>query len=159
MSRCGSPSVSLAGRRDVMHADVARTDDAPEARRLRGRLCGSAMAGIAPPGIAPPVRLQLCTGKTCRREGNATAVLAVLRKLAPPPDCLQLTTASCLSRCGGGPHLVLRDSGQELSLPECAKNDQALTLACLQLLRGVGLSADELERVEQRADMLLAPQG
>lgn len=112
------------------------------------------MAGAAP----PVVRLQLCTGKTCRREGNATAVLAVLRKLAPP-DAIQLTTASCLSRCGAGPHLVLRDSGQELSMHACDDKSEAVIAACLHLLRGVGLSADELERVEQRAGSLLAPQG
>lgn len=109
-------------------------------------------------GTVAPVRLQLCTGKTCRREGNATAVLATLRKLAPEADCLQLTTASCLSRCGGGPHLVLRDSGRELSLPECDRCDAAVTQACLDLLRVVGLSPDELKRVEQRASLLLAPQ-
>jgi hypothetical protein len=62
--------------------------------------------------------LLVCIGKTCRQEGSQLT-LDVLRELTPAS--LRVMNATCMGRCGGGPHLSLR--------PRCAACAQRCTSA------------------------------
>lgn len=70
--------------------------------------------------------LLVCIGKTCRLEGSQES-LELLRELAP--ERLVVRSTTCLGRCGGGPHLSFRNSGDEYEACQGVA-------ACLSVLRG-----------------------
>jgi hypothetical protein len=68
--------------------------------------------------------LLVCIGKTCRQEGSQLT-LEALREMTPPS--LRVNNATCMGRCGGGPHLSLR--------PRCALSCWHRCLECACLVR------------------------
>jgi hypothetical protein len=74
--------------------------------RRRAPPAAAAAASAAAAAEPAAESLLVCIGKTCRLEGSQQT-LDVCRELAGDAG-LRVANATCMGRCGGGPHLSLR---------------------------------------------------
>ena len=95
----------------------------PRSARSRGSPGDCARARC----VASVESVLVCIGKNCRADGSQST-LDTLHELAPGSLHVQNTT--CLGRCGGGPHLALRPSGEEAEAVTGAAACAALLRRC-----------------------------
>lgn len=70
-------------------------------------LVGSVLPGAPNKGV-----VNVCTGKTCRKDGSAN-VLRRFEQLATEVGGFEVTECGCLGQCGKGPNVVALATGAE----------------------------------------------